>query len=347
MIQRCEPKSASPCAPRLIYNLPMAGTYRALLYLPLTLVPFISRAQEPKVAIVPRPQLERPASGSGDATFQLRVDTSLVLIPVQATSSSGATINDLLATNFRVFEDGAEQRIIYFSKDDAPVSIGLVFDSSASMTNKMRRSAEAAAAFFQTANREDEFFLVGFGERPKLKVPFTTDPASVYRTLVHSRAFGRTSLFDAIHLALMQMKNARNSRKALVILSDGGDNRSRFTRSEIKDEVLESDVQMHAMGIFDRDMTKHTTEEENGPRLLNELAEQTGGRLYPVEDMNDLKAISLSLGNALRNQYVLGYLASNSARDGKYRRVRVDLAGLPATSAIRLSHRRGYYAPPR
>jgi len=325
----------------------MVRSHLALLYLLMTSVSFVSLAQEPKVAIVPHPRPDRSANESGDASFQLRVDTSLVLIPVQATSSLGASITDLTARNFRVFEDGVEQRITHFSKDDAPVSVGLVFDSSGSMTNKIRRSAEAAAAFFQTANREDEFFLIGFGDRPRLQVPFTTDSDHVYQKLAHSRPFGRTSLFDAIHLALMQMKNASNSRKAIVILSDGGDNRSRFTRSEIKDEVLESDVQMHAIGIFDHDVIKHTVEEENGPRLLNELAEQTGGRLYTVEDLDDLNATALSLGSALRNQYVLGYLSDNAVRDGKYRQVRVDLSGSPALSAIRLSHRRGYYAPIR
>ena len=291
----------------------------------------ISRAQAPPANV--------PA-------VHLRVDTSLVLVPVHATSRIGTSITDLTEENFRVLEDGVEQKIAYFSKQDAPLSVGLVFDSSGSMTHKIRKSAEAAAAFFKTANAGDEFFLVEFGERPKLMMPFTPDSDRIYRKIVQSRPFGRTSLIDAIHLALVQMKNARHARKAIVILSDGGDNRSRLTRREIKNALLESGVQMYAMGIFDRDdLPKHTPEEENGPRLLDELAVLTGGRVYPVDNLNDLESISSTLGNALRNEYLLGYVPLNESRDGKYRQVNVNLVVSAGTPALNVSYRHGYYAP--
>ena len=285
-----------------------------------------------------------PAKGFPEV--HLRVDTSLVLVPVHATSKIGTSITDLTETNFRVFEDGVEQKVAYFSKQDAPLSVGLVFDSSGSMTRKIRKAAEAAAAFFKTANAGDEFFLVEFGERPKLMMPFTTDSDQVYRKIVQSRPFGRTSLIDAIHMALVQMKNARYARKAIVILSDGGDNRSRLTRREIKGALIESDVQMYAMGIFDRDdVAKATPEEENGPRLLDELAAQTGGRVYSVDNLNDLESISATLGNALRNEYVLGYVPSNESRDGKYRQVKVRLTLADEMPPLNVSYRHGYYAP--
>lgn len=258
----------------------------------------------------------------------------------------GTSITDLVKQNFRLFEDGVEQNITYFSKDDAPLSVGLVFDASGSMRNKIHKSAEAAAAFFKTANQGDEFFLVEFGERPKLSTPFTSDSDQIYRKIVHSRPFGRTSLIDAIHLALLQMKKARNSRKAIVILSDGGDNRSRLTPSEIKGALLESNVQMYAMGIFDPDdLTKHSREEVNGPRLLRELATQTGGRSYPVGNVDDLESISTTLGNVLRNQYLLGYTSSNQFRDGKYRHVKVNVIVSPEMPTLSVSYRHGYYAP--
>lgn len=278
--------------------------------------------------------------------IHLRVDTSLVLVPVHAASAVGTPVTDLTEANFRLYEDSVEQKITYFSKQDAPLSVGLVFDSSGSMTNKIRKSAKAAAAFFKTANAGDEFFLVEFGERPKLMMPFTRDADEVYRKIVQLRPFGRTSLIDAIHLALVQMKNARNARKALVILSDGGDNRSRLTRGEIKGALVESDVQMYAMGIFDRDgVAKRTPEEEKGPRLLDELAAQTGGCVYPVDNLNDLESISATLGNALRNEYLLGYTPSNESRDGKYRQVKVNLVVSAGTPALNVSYRHGYYAP--
>jgi VWFA-related protein len=291
-------------------------------------------------------QAPRAVPAKGFPEVHLRVDTSLVLVPVHATSKIGTSITDLTEENFRVFEDGVEQKVAYFSKQDAPLSVGLVFDSSGSMTRKIRKSAEAAAAFFKTANAGDEFFLVEFGERPKLMMPFTTDSDQVYKKIVQSRPFGRTSLIDAIHMALVQMKNARHARKAIVILSDGGDNRSRLSRREIKGALIESDVQMYAMGIFDRDdVAKATPEEENGPRLLDELAAQTGGRVYPVDNLNDLASISATLGNALRNEYLLGYVPSNESRDGKYRQVKVRLTVSDGMPALNVSYRHGYYAP--
>ena len=137
----------------------------------------------------------------------------LVLIPAQVTTREGAPILDLKRQDFRIYEDGAEQEISYFAKDDAPVSIGLLLDSSGSMTNKKQKSSEAAAAFFRTANSEDEFFLIEFDERPKLAVPFTRDTDLLYREITHTRPFGRTSLFDAIHMALGVMKKASHDRK--------------------------------------------------------------------------------------------------------------------------------------
>src|SRR5712692_1436540 len=180
----------------------------------------------------------------------LRVDVPLVLIPAQVTTSLGASVTSLNQENFRLFEDGAEQKITHFASEDAPLSVGLLFDASGSMRDKMRKSFEAAAEFFKTANSEDEFFLIEFNERPKLTVPFT-----------------RKS--DAIHLALLQMKDAPNPRKAIVILSDGGDNHSRYTENEIKGALQEADVQVYAMGIFQsEELGKRPREERGGPRLL-------------------------------------------------------------------------------
>ena len=299
---------------------------------------------QPVVSIIPRARPGLPADGAPEV--HLRVDASLVLIPINATSPRGSSVTDLIKDNFRLYEDGVEQKVTYFSKQDAPISVGLVFDSSGSMANKIREAAEAAAAFFKTANAGDEFFLVEFGERPKLLMPFTSDSDQIYKKIKRTKAFGRTSLIDAIHLALVQMKNARHSRRAIVILSDGGDNRSRLTRGEIKGALGESNIQMYAMGIFDRDNTvKHTREEENGPRLLDELAAQTGGRLYPVDRIDDLETVSATIGIALRNEYLVGYVPTNPSRDGKYRQVKVSLIVPSEMPTPSISYRHGYYAP--
>jgi Ca-activated chloride channel family protein len=277
----------------------------------------------------------------------LRVDTSLVLVPVHVTTRLGTSVTDLNKTNFQIFENNVEQTITHFAKDDAPTSIGLVFDASASMRNKLHKSSEAAAAFFKTANREDEFFLVEFNERPRLAIPFTFDSEELYNHIVHTRTVGRTSLLDAIHLAILQMKKAANSRKAIVIVSDGGDNCSRYSVGQIKNALLESDVQVYAMGIFDPvdSPKKRPSEEVKGPGLLSELAELSGGRHFPIDDLNDLPQISEQIGTELRNQYVLGYSPETLERDGKYRTIKLTLAPPPGMPPLRTYYRHGYYAP--
>jgi Ca-activated chloride channel homolog len=275
----------------------------------------------------------------------LRIDSSLVLIPVHVTNSIGAAVPGLGANDFRVLEDRVEQKISVILTEDAPVSVGLLFDTSGSMKSKMNKAAEAAEAFFRTSNAADEFFLIEFNDRPRLKSSFTSDSNAVYQQIAHARPTGRTTLIDAIYLAVGQMKKARHMRKALVILSDGGDNWSRHSAREIRALLIESDVQVYAMGLFDPELTaKHSEEERNGPRLLDELTEMTGGRHYPAPSLDDLPAISARIGRELRSQYLLGYYSTNPERDGKYRQVVVRLA-TPNARELRTYYRRGYYAP--
>jgi Ca-activated chloride channel family protein len=284
-------------------------------------------------------------SDSGFPEPTLRIDTSLVLIPAQVTTRAGSPIMDLKPKDFRIYEDGTEQEISYFAKDDAPVSIGVLLDSSGSMKNKKQKSSEAAAAFFRTANSEDEFFLIEFDEHPKLAVPFTRDTDLLYHEISHARPYGRTSLFDAIHMALGVMKAAHHDRKALVIVSDGGDNRSRHTFSAIKSDVLESDVQLYAMGIFDPEgASPGSREESDGPQLLDQLAELTGGRHFPVLNLASLADVSTRIGQLLRNRYLLGYNPSNTARDGRYRGIKLDIAA-SVDADVHVQYRKGYYAP--
>ena len=281
------------------------------------------------------------------APAHLLVESSLVLVPVHVTTILGVSVPDLKRTDFQVFEDKVQQTITHFAKDDAPVSIGLLFDASGSMKNKLHKSSEAAAAFFKTANREDEFFLVEFNERPRLAIPFTFDPDELYHQIARTRTMGRTSLLDAIHMALQQMKKAANARKAIVIVSDGGDNCSRYSVGQIKNALVESEVQLYAMGIFDLEdaSKKRPREEVNGPKLLNELAELSGGRHYPIEDLNDLPQISERIGLELRNQYVIGYSPANLERNGKYRSIQLNLAPSVGMPPLRVQYRKGYFAP--
>ncbi len=324
---------------KLVYNLRMIQRLLAV-----SIITFGSLALAQDVAIVPALPPRNPALPPIPPDPLVRVDSALVLIPAHVTTATGAPVTDLSVQNFHLYEDNVEQTVASFSAEEAPISVGLLFDASGSMRNKLAKASEAASRFFSTANAQDEFFLVKISGRAKLVEPFTTDSLGLVQQIRHFRPAGQTPLFDAIHLAMKQMKTARNSRKALLIISDGGDNWSTHTFHEIREALLESDVQLYAIGIFDEDFTRnHAPEEVRGPMLLRVLAAQTGGRLYSVSSLEDLPEIGARISRELRQQYVLGYYSTNTTRDGKYRHVKVRVTS--ETPELRVSFRTGYYAP--
>ncbi len=309
---------------------------------------------DPKQAVVPAPQVPvtiETRKKSNEPVVEsrpsnIKVNSTLVLINVTVTDPLNRFVTGLEKEHFRLFEDKVEQQITQFSAEDAPISIGLVFDTSGSMGAKLQKSRQAAVEFFKTANPSDEFFLVQFNDRPELTQAFTTDTDSIQSALTFTQSKGRTALLDAVYLAMNEMKKAKNPRKAILIISDGGDNSSRYNETEIKSRVREADVQIYAIGIFETAGSRgRTPEEAAGPGLLNEMAEQTGGRQYSVENVAELPDIAAKIGIELRNQYILGYTPKNRERDGKYRKVQVKLnqpRGLPPLKAY---FRLGYYAP--
>jgi Ca-activated chloride channel family protein len=312
-----------------------------------------SRPDDPKVIITPRikpsekdKEAAKTASVLDKRAPSIRIDTTLVQIPVTVTDPLNRFVTGLEKEHFKVFEDKTEQVIQQFSSEDAPLSIGLLFDTSGSMGPKLQKSRQAVVQFFKTANPEDEFFLIEFNDRPELVVPFTTETEDIQNRLTFTQSKGKTALLDGLYMAMNQMKKAHNPRKAVLIISDGGDNNSRYTESEIKNAVREADVQIYGIGIFEPIGGRgRTPEEMSGPGLLNEVAELTGGRSYSVENVNELADIAAKIGIELRNQYMLYYTPKNQTRDGKYRHVTVKLVqprGLPPLKAF---FRLGYYAP--
>jgi len=300
----------------------------------------------PNVAIEPRVKPTPESRVAETRAPNIRVDSTVVLINVTVTDPLNRFVTGLEKEHFKVLEDKTEQKISHFASEDAPLSIGLVFDTSGSMGNKLQKSRLAANQFFKTANPEDEFFLVEFNNRPELVVPFTHNTEEIQNRLTFTQAKGRTALLDSVYLGLNHMKKARNTRKAILIISDGGDNSSRYTESEIKNLVREADVQIYAIGIYESLGTRgRTAEELSGPGLLTEIAEQTGGRHFPVENINELPDIAAKVGIELRNQYVIGYSPTNMERDGKYRRVQVKLVQPRGLPQLRAFWRQGYYAP--
>jgi len=288
----------------------------------------------PGAKVEPRPQAN------------IRIDTNLVLIPVTVTDPMNRFVTGLEKDSFKVFEDKKEQEISQFSSEDAPLSIGVVFDCSGSMGKKLDKSREAVAQFFKLSNPEDEFFLVQFNDSASMIQPFTRNLEEIQNKLAFTQSKGRTALLDAVYLALHEMKKAKNARKALLLISDGGDNSSRYTESEIKNLVREADVQIYAIGIYEGyGARSRTPEEVAGPGLLTEIAEQTGGRQYSVDNLNELPDVAAKIGVELRNQYILGYQPNNVTHDGKYRKVQVKLVQPRGMPPLRPIWKLGYYAP--
>jgi VWFA-related protein len=318
----------------------MTVSARLAVLVQICAVGFAFQASDESPAnLVLRPR--RPAAE--DAT--LRINSSLVLVPVHVTAASGATVTGLKKEDFLLFEDGVPQRITHFAQDDAPVSAGVLLDVSGSMKNKLQMASDAATSFFQYANPQDEFFLVEFNTRPKLKIPFTHDWSSISSEIARAKSSGWTAMLDAIHLALAHMKQARNTRKALIILSDGGENFSRRNLVQLRSTLIEAGVQVYALGVFDRNYSvKHTAEERNGPRLLDTVAVDSGGRDFPVGSREQLPSIGVQMARELRNQYILGYTPAASATDGKYHSVKLQLVPL-YSDHLRTYYRQGYYAP--
>ncbi|HWB85540.1 MAG TPA: VWA domain-containing protein [Bryobacteraceae bacterium] len=303
-----------------------------------------SLSGDQRVSIEPRP---KPAvHDAGPRAADIRINSTLVLIPVTVTDPLNRFVTGLDKENFKVFEDKKEQEIAQFSSEDAPLSVGLIFDSSGSMGSKLAKSRQAVAQFCKTANPEDEFFLVSFNDTASLAQKFTHNVDEIQNRLTFTQSKGRTALLDAVYLGLHEMKSAKNPRKALLIISDGGDNDSRYTEGEIKNLVKEADVQIYAIGIYEPiGARSRTAEEMAGPSLLTEIAEQTGGRQYAVENLNELPDIATKIGVELRNQYILGYSPQNQDRDGKYRKVQVKLVQPRGLPPLRAFWRMGYYAP--
>jgi len=300
---------------------------------------------EGPVQVVRKPA--RPASAVTErASPMLRVDSSMVLIPVRVTTAAGSTVNGLRKEDFALFEDGVPQNITYFAEDDAPVSVGVLLDISGSMKDKMRKSAQAAAALFRYANPEDEFCLIEFNWQAKLTVPFTRDWSLVARAIGRAKASGYTALLDAIHLGLKQMKRAANSRKALIVMSDGGDNFSRRNLRQLKAALIEADVQLYSLGVYDSDFAaKRTKEERQGPALLSNVTADSGGCDFPLVRMEQLPEVSVQIARDLRNEYVLGYAPPALISDGKYHRIGLKLAAPEGDGNWRTYYRQGYYAP--
>lgn len=283
------------------------------------------------------------AKGANRPTATLRVEANLVLVPMTVTDTENRLVTGLERENFYVYENNLPQTIRTFSTEDAPITVGVVFDLSGSMNSKFARARRALSEFMRTSNPQDEFFVVAFNDRPSVVVDYTSNVEDVDARMVMLKPQNRTALIDAVYLGVNKLKDAKYERKALLIISDGGDNRSRYTENELKKTVRESDVQIYSIGIFDTNAS--TEEERNGPGLLTDICDQTGGRLFRVSDVSELGDIAARISAELRNEYVVGYKPTDLRHDGNWRKLKVKLNPPPGLPQLLVRNRQGYYAP--
>src|ERR1700751_2794356 len=295
------------------------------------------------VHIEPRVQPAMEANLTSRSLDTIRTRADLVLVPVTVTDPMNRVVIGLKQGNFQLYEGKQSQQIKHFSREDAPVSLGVILDVSGSMESKIERAREAVMKLLEASNPQDEFFLITFSDTPHVVQTFTHTISELQEQLLFARPKGRTALLDALYLGLNKMRESKYARKALLLISDGGDNHSLYTEKEVKARIKESDVLVYSVGVFDREFA--TREELLGPELLTEISEVTGARCYTLESPNNLPIIDQHIGLELRNQYVLAYSPSNSRSDGKWRKIKVKLTLLPKkVPPLRVHARTGYYA---
>lgn len=298
------------------------------------------------VHIVPRetapPLSAAEPAGLDDHPKPFRTETNLVLVPTTVTDSMDRLVTGLDKKNFEIYQDKTKEHLQALWSQDAPISLGVIFDVSGSMNDKIMKAREAIRTFIETANPQDEFFLIAFADRPRLVSGFSQNVEKLDGSLMFAQPHGTTALLDAIYLGLSTMKNARYQRKALLIISDGGDNHSRYTENEVKSTVQEADVQIFSIGIFD--MFASTPEERYGPQLLSDITSVTGGESFTVSDPRDLPDVANKIGIALRNEYILAYEPTVKPHDGKWHKIKVKLHPPKGLPPLHVSAKQGFYA---
>ena len=285
-----------------------------------------------------------PESGA-PAPARLRADSNLVLINATVVDGSDRFVTDLGKTDFRVFEGGVLQRIATLSTEEVPVSAVIVFDASGSMKRSIAMAGQALQAFLDTANPADEFSVVTVRSHPDLSLPFVRDPEELVRCLAGIKGDGQTALLDAVYMAAGYVRKGSNPRKAVLVISDGEDNHSRYTESELLDALRETDVTLYSIGVNVRSVSYASGEpaERTGADVLSEMAEATGGRYFEAWSPKELPGIMARID--IRRQYVLGYSPVPLKPDGKYHHVELRLARQARQRHLRAFARPGYYAP--
>jgi Ca-activated chloride channel homolog len=297
-----------------------------------------------------RPDLATKSPKEDTKGFTIGVNVDLVMMHTSVYDKNGRFVSGLKQDNFKVYEDGIEQKILSFSQEDVPLSMGLLIDLSGSMRSKIDKVNSAALAFIRASNPEDQVFLVGFNEEVELLQEYTNDIDEISDSLENTIVSGGTALYDAVYLGVQKAHAGTKPKKAIVVITDGEDRDSYYTLDEMVAKVQESDVQVFAVGflgtvpdkgIFGR-LSKSAPEKARD--ALQRICDETGGKAFFPKDLSEMGGIVAEIAHELRNQYSIGFISSNSARDGSWRRMKIELSAKD-TADLHVRCRRGYYAP--
>ena len=305
-----------------------------LATLPAVMVARAGRSHPAQQTSVEKPEKQSPT---------LKIDVDLVLVNATVTDSLNRYVSGLEQNHFQIWEDKVEQKVEYFNAEDVPISVGVIFDVSGSMKDKIATARDAAATFLKTGNPEDEYFLELFANRPELASDFTTDVTKLQSKLIMTPAKGMTAMYDSVYLGLEKLKEANNPKKALLLITDGEDNRSRYTFQNVKEFVKEQDVQIYGIGIVD-EWNSQLSAGRTGRAMVEELADLTGGRALFPDSVYELEDICTKIAVELKNQYVIGYHSTNGAKDGKWRKIRLKVNPPKGIQRLNVRAKQGYYA---
>src|SRR5262245_33575687 len=295
------------------------------------------------VAGASRKQAPQETSTTKKNTQTLKVDVDLVLVNATVTDGLNRYVSGLESQHFQIWEDKVEQKVEYFNAEDVPISVGLIFDVSGSMKDKIATAHNAATTFLKTGNPDDEYFLVEVANRPEVASDYTTDVTKLQSKLLVTTAKGMTAMYDSVYLGLEKLKEGTNPKKALLLITDGEDNRSRYTFQNVKEFVKEQNVQIYGIGIVD-EWNSSLSAGHTGRAMVEELSDLTGGRAFFPDSVYELEDICTKIAIELKNQYVIGYHSTNEAKDGKWRKLRMKVNPPKGINRLNVRYKQGYYA---
>lgn len=301
------------------------------------------------VAQDPGQKGESELQKADDNDFTLSVDVELVQLPVSVLDKEGRPVNGLTVNNFQIFENNVKQQIKLFKHEDIPISLGLVIDNSGSMRNKRERVNSAALTFVRDSNPDDETFIVNFDDSAYLEQDFTGSIGDLIDALDNLDTRGETALYDAVYLSVDHVMKGRQDKKAILVITDGEDNVSKYGFNKVLEALRESKVTLYAIGLLEdhdqRGGLFHAPPSKKAKAVLEKFAETTGGQAFFPKSLDEVEEIVKTIAHDIRNHYTIGYTPTNRKLDGTWREVKVKLNPPRGVSKPSVRTKLGYYAP--